>query len=228
MLPAPLSKCSNPALPCTASHRFREEEAGLDFPLQGTKASRRSQKALSGQQRLARSELLQLIDDDPDLIFPLVYSIKNGDVHKSSEGRQKAQDEVDQTPFWNPRYDVHGRIPVYWVGGWLVQNFPAAFPSEFLLQASQDFVTQAKVFGTGVLRNAGLDKRLLEKVNTGRFYMKMVELLGSRFTKEWLMAVTNGTSDAGEIDWSRPGAGVYDFSKDEPGVLVHISGMKAS
>ena len=146
-------ECKTPPAKCRVITVGEDEVSG--------KKARRAAATLSSAQKLAKQDLDKLVSMEPDLLFTIVYGIRDGSI-KATNNMQplKTTDEVDVDPYWNARYNIHDKLPIYWIGSLLTENWPELFPTEFVVKIGADPVHMRRLqqFGFGFAFNSPLIK----------------------------------------------------------------------
>ena len=206
-----------------ASQIALQAQVPLEQAAQG-KPGRRNAGVLTSSQKIAKQDLENLLKEDPDLIFPVVYAIRSGQITKTKKDVPKnIGDEIDEEPYFNERYRQHGRVPNYWLASWLMQVAPGVLTSELLIKLQKndpDVLKKLRHFATGVAGSCRLFKPLLLKVMLARFYTALHNALGRRLSADWLRWALSADGDRIEFDR----AGIYMWVR--PGVLKHCSGFE--
>lgn len=185
------------------------------------KQERTSRTFVDNAQRTAIDEIVQLLNDRPDSIFPCLQALREDFFSKKPEAHQAEQ--------WPSSYVRLDQVPKYWLLSWLLTLTPLVWTTEQLqavdrkskmaLRQIVEFLTGIKIYMK--LPRVCLDKQVLSKTLTLRMHM-----MGNRCTSRWWAVLLNKKTS--ELDWAH--AGVLSYIVDEQRFVTevqHTSGKRA-
>ena len=179
----------------------------------------------------AKKELIQLIDDNPEVLFPALQQVKllKGVTHNYNTHRVKGQGILG-TPCteepWPETYLLNRKVPSYWLAHWLLNEVKTVASAELVnlvFQKDSNAVRMLHEYATGISPSFAMPKQMRNKVIMSRVYTFRHRFLGNR-----LMDVfQNHVDEDGTVLWA--GFPVYSWKLEDNRVVgvVHCSGTVA-
>ena len=158
--------------------------------------------------KAARRELMQVLDDHPVVLFQVLQHAK---ILASgiSKSRKRGRDSgITETPTnelvpWDATYNVHGKIPKYWVAQFMGRYLKGSFGDDaarlvnLVDKADGSAIRKIFTFATGITNSMRCPKALHDKATMELFYLQRLNALGGRLERVFKELVT----DTGDVRW---------------------------